>query len=101
MNRHWQLVLGTLACFAAPVAAQRPAAAPRPADSLAAEVRALHARLDSALAILNRLQRQAPRDTAKPAGDDLASLRAAAAAAAGRATMQRPDTALPTPFVGR
>jgi hypothetical protein len=110
MNRRLQVLLIALACLAAPVAAtaQRPAANQRQLDSLAAQIRALRARLDSVLAILARLPTQpaaapaaVPKDTMPPPGDDLAALRAAAASAAGRDTGQRADTALPTQFVGR
>src|SRR2546427_3839468 len=107
MNRQLQSLLVALACLAVPAtaAAQRPTTNQRQVDSLAAEIRGLRARLDSVLALLTRLQARpavTARDTTHPAaGDDLAALRAAAAAAAGRDTVQRPDTALPTQFVGR
>ena len=73
-------------------------------DSLAAEIRTLKARLDSLGALLARARGPAPAavgDTA--AGDELAALRAAAAAAAGRSDTLRPDSAAqaPTRFVGR
>jgi len=70
-------------------------------DSLAAQVRALRAKLDSVLAGLAR--RPAPAATAAaaaPPGDDLAALRAAAVQAAGGDTIHRGDT-IPTQFVGR
>ena len=83
------------ACCVAPAGAQQPTQ--RQVDSLAAQVRALRARLDSLLSTLNR----APAEQAAPVGDDLAALRAAAAQAAGpRDTLQRSDS-IPTQFVGR
>lgn len=92
-----------LACLLALPAlgrAQQPAQ--RQLDSLTAEVRALRARLDSLRTALGQRAGAAPvaRDTA-PA-DELAALRAAAAAAAGRdTTTARADTATPTKFIGR
>jgi hypothetical protein len=73
-------------------------------DSLAAEIRGLKARLDSLRVALARAERGAPiparRDSS--AGDELAQLRAAAAAAAGTDTTRiKADTAGPTKFVGR
>src|SRR5437870_10230282 len=95
MIRHRFAVLAALACLGAtPVEAQQPTA--RQVDSLAAEVRALKARLDSvraALAGAGRQARVAPpaKDTA--ATDELAALRSAARAAAGRSdTAARRDT---------
>jgi hypothetical protein len=94
MNRHRLAVLAAFASLGAgPVAAQQPTG--RRVDSLAAEIRLLKARLDSLQA------RFAPPAQDTAAGDDLAALRAAAAAAAGRPAGQRPDTAGPTQFVGR
>ena len=86
------------ACFAAPVGAQQPTQ--RQVDSLAAQLRALRARLDSVVAELAR-QRGTPakRDTA--VSDDLAALRAAAAAAAGPDTTPAADTASGRRFSGR
>src|SRR3989441_10792071 len=106
MNRQLQSLLVALACLAVPATAtaQRPTTNQRQVDSLAAEIRVLRARLDSVLAILTRLQARpavAARDTSPPGGDDLAALRAAAAAATGRDTMQRPEETVPTQFVGR
>src|SRR2546427_7186255 len=107
MNRQLQSLLVALACLAVPAtaAAQRPTTNQRQVDSLAAEIRGLRARLDSVLAVLSRLQARhavTARDTTHPAaGDDLAALRAAAAAGAGRDTVQRRDPGLPTQFVGR
>src|SRR3989442_14670475 len=104
MNRQLQILLVALACLPATATAQRPTTNQRQVDSLAAEIRVLRARLDSVLAILTRLQARpavAARDTSHPGGDDLAALRAAAAAATGRDTMQRPEETVPTQFVGR
>jgi hypothetical protein len=100
MNRIFYASVIAAACFAAPVAAQQPTQ--RQVDSLAAELRALRARLDSLRAEVARVaRRQAPaRDTAA-AGDDLAALRAAAAATVGRDTIQSADTASERKFVGR
>jgi hypothetical protein len=108
------------ACLAAavsvpigPLIAQRPAAAAtqRQVDSLALELRRVQARLDSVLGVLVRLQRAGrPRaDTALAAAraesvstqDDLASLRAAASAAAGRSDTSIHGAPEQTQFVGR
>ena len=98
-------VAAALAAPAGPAVAQQPAPAQRQVDSLAAQLRVLQARLDSALRVLTRLQAQPvgggrgpARDTT--AGDELAQLRAAATQAAGGAP-QRTDTGTPTEFVGR
>jgi len=98
MNRTLFAGVVAAACLAAPATA----AAQTPRDSLAAEVRALKARLDSLRTELARLARRqgAPRDTVT-AGDDLAALRAAAAATVGRDTIQTADTAGERRFVGR
>jgi len=102
----------TLGLATASLSAQRPApaATQRQVDSLALELRRVQARLDSVLGVLVRLQRAGrPRaDTALAAAraesvstqDDLASLRAAAAAASGRTdtTARAPEQ---TQFVGR
>jgi len=72
----------------------------RQIDSLAAQVRALKAQLDSLRAALGRR----PAAVAPAAAEDtsLAALRAAAAAAAGTDTTKlKADTAGPTKFVGR
>jgi len=85
------------ACLWTPVRgveAQQPTQ--RQLDSLAAQIRALRARLDSVLALLNK---QTPGNAAPQPTDDLAALRAAAQQAAGPDTSKR-DT-LPTQFVGR
>src|SRR5206468_608045 len=76
----------------------------RQVASLAAELRALRARVDSLRAALARqpgaAPARAPKDTG--AGDGLATLRAAAAAAAGADTLRgRPDTSGQTKFIGR
>jgi hypothetical protein len=70
-------------------------------DSLAAELRALRARLDSLRIELARLARRPPAGRDTTAGDDLAALRAAAAATVGRDTIQSADTASERRFVGR
>jgi hypothetical protein len=104
MTRHHQTVAVALAAVLA-LAARAPAQQPaeqRRVDSLAAEVRALKARLDSLRPQVGRGPAVAPakRDTA--ATDELAALRAAAAAAAGTDTARlRADTAQPTRFIGR
>jgi hypothetical protein len=100
MTRTFYAALVAAACLAAPAAAQQPVQ--RQVDSLAAELRALRARLDSLRVELARIARRpaAARDTAA-AGDDLAALRAAAAATIGRDTIQSADTASQRQFVGR
>src|SRR5207253_609903 len=100
MTRLQDVVVAALAAvlaLAAPASAQQPVDQRR-VDSLAAEVRALKARLDSVRAQL--AHRPA---AAEPAADtSLAALRAAAAAAAGTDTSRiRGDTAGRTKFVGR
>jgi hypothetical protein len=91
--------LGAAVALAAPAVAQQPAPTQRQLDSLAAEVRRLRARLDSLTVQVGKRPMGPAKDTTA-AGDDLAALRAAANAAAGRS-----DTALteaaPTQFVGR
>src|SRR5207302_1227680 len=100
MTRQQDVVVAALAAvlaLAAPASAQQPVDQRR-VDSLAAEVRALKARLDSVRAQL------AHRPAAAEAAADtsLAALRAAAAAAAGTDTSRiRGDTAGRTKFVGR
>lgn len=76
------VALAALSMAPAPLAAQQPGR--RQIDSLTAELRRLHARLDSLLARFDSLTRAraAPADTAT---DELAALRAAAQAAAGAA----------------
>jgi len=105
MTSHRYGAVAALACMVAlpPVApAQQPMQ--RQVDSLAAEIRALKARLDSLHTQLGRAQGVVParaaRDTA--VADELATLRAAAAAAAGRSDTTKADTAQqPMRFVGR
>ena len=102
MTRTYSAVLFLAACLAVPAAAQQPTQ--RQVDSLAAQVRALRAKLDSVLAVLARQPAPAaaapsPAAAARP-GDDLAALRAAAVQAAGGDTIHRTDT-IPTQFVGR
>src|SRR4029077_14307638 len=87
----------TAACFAATANAQQPSQ--RQLDSLAREVRALRARLDSLRAAL-AVKAGAPLAPAA-ADTDLASLRAAAAAAVGRDTTQTADTSSARRFIGR
>ncbi len=95
MVRTIHVALLAAACLVTPAAAQQPTQ--RQVDSLAAQIRALRARLDSVMAALGRPQPAAPR-----AGeDDLAALRAAAAAAVGRDTTQSADTAGGRRFIGR
>jgi hypothetical protein len=105
MTRHYHAVVATLAAvlaLAAPAFPQQPAEQRR-VDSLAAEVRALKARLDSLRAQVGGGRAgaaPAKRDTA--ATDELAALRAAAAAAAGTDTTKtKADTAQRTRFIGR
>jgi len=87
----------TAACFAATANAQQPSQ--RQLDSLAREVRALRARLDSLRAAL-AVRAGAPL-APTPADTDLASLRAAAATAVGRDTTQTADTSSARRFIGR
>jgi hypothetical protein len=88
------------ACLTARAAAQQPTQ--RQVDSLAAELRALRARLDSIRAEVGRINRRPAADTARAAReDDLAALRAAAAAAVGRDTTQAADTTATRRFIGR
>ena len=104
MTRHHQAVVAALAvlALASRASAQQPADQRR-VDSLAAEVRALKARLDSLRAQVGGGRvgaAPAKRDTA--ATDELAALRAAAAAAAGTdTTKMKADTAQRTRFIGR
>src|SRR2546423_6224528 len=95
-----------LACLVAVSAGNAGAQQPlqRQVDSLAAELRALRSRLDSLRAAWARqpgaAAARAPKDTG--AGDELAALRAAAAAAAGTDTLrERADTGGQTRFIGR
>src|SRR2546422_8337772 len=105
MIRHRFAVLAALACVSAgagPLAAQQPTA--RQVDSLAAEIRALKVRLDSVRTALARAAVQGrvagpARDTA--ATDELAALRTAARAAAGRSDTAAKRDTTPTRFIGR
>jgi len=101
MTRILCAVLLIAASIPARSAAQQPAQ--RQLDSLAAEVRALRLRLDSLRAAVARTA--PPRraaDTAKvQVDDDLAALRAAAAATVGRDTTQTADTMSARRFSGR
>jgi hypothetical protein len=111
-SRWTACLAATLGLATASLSAQRPApaATQRQVDSLALELRRVQARLDSVLNVLVRLQRagRLRTDTALAAAraesvstqDDLASLRAAAAAASGRTdtTARAPEQ---TQFVGR
>jgi hypothetical protein len=98
MNASIWASLGVAVALAAPVAAQQPAPTQRQLDSLATEVRRLRARLDSLSAQLGRGPARAAKDTG---GDDLAALRAAAAATAGITDTTRADTTRDMTFVGR
>src|SRR5207244_8408337 len=101
MSRHRYAVIAALAGLVAlpsAGAAQQPTQ--RQMDSLAAQVRAFKAQLDSLRAALGRR----PAAIAPAAAEDtsLAALRAAAAAAAGTDTTKlKADTAGSTKFVGR
>src|SRR5690348_15297866 len=111
-SRWTACLAATLGLATASLSAQRPApaATQRQVDSLALELRRVQARLDSVLGVLVRLQRAGrPRaDTALAAAraeslsaqNDLAALRAAANAAAGRSdtSARAPEQ---TQFVGR
>src|SRR6266498_5514856 len=102
MSRHHHAVLVALAvalAWPAGVSAQQPADQRR-VDSLAAEVRALRARVDSLRAQLGRAPAAAPAARPDTSGaDELAALRAAAAAAVGTDTAARADTSARTKFV--
>jgi hypothetical protein len=90
--------LAVLLALPAETRAQQPAEQRR-VDSLAAEVRTLRTRLDSLRVQLGRVARATPAKPDTAPTDELAALRAAAAAAAGT-DRPRADTA-PTQFVGR
>ena len=98
MNASIWATLGAAVALAAPVTAQQPAPTQRQLDSLVAEVRRLRARLDSLSARVDHAPAGPAKDTT--AGDDLAALRAAAAATAGTDTT-RADTTRDMTFVGR
>src|SRR5256885_13682679 len=98
MSRHHQAAVAALvAVLAASRAVAQQPTDQRRVDSLAAEVRALKARLDSMRAQLIH------QPAAEPAADtSLAALRAAAAVAAGTDTTEKKaDTAGAPQFVGR
>lgn len=84
-------------CLATEAAAQQPVQ--RQVDSLARELRALRLRLDSLRAEIAGTSRRPAGDTARAGDDEIAALRAAAAAAAGTDTVRRADTT--QRFVGR
>jgi hypothetical protein len=104
MNRHhcYGVVAACAALVVLPIRvfAQQPVDR-RTVDSLAAEIRALKARLDSVRAQLARRPAPAAAVEAPAADTSLAALRAAAAAAAGTDTTQKADTSSRTKFVGR
>jgi hypothetical protein len=112
-RKPWLIAAVALIAPLAAAAAQQPqgAAMQRQVDSLATELRRLQARFDSVLAVLARLQAAPPRtDTTIAAAradsaamlDELASLRAAANAAAGQPdTSQAAAAQTPTQFVGQ
>src|SRR5258708_7653183 len=87
-----------VACVAVTANAQQPTQ--RQLDSLSAQVRALRVRLDSLRAAL-QARAGVPAAPAAAADTDLASLRAAAAAAVGRDTTQTADTSSARRFIGR
>ncbi|HEY6854281.1 MAG TPA: hypothetical protein VI139_08535 [Gemmatimonadales bacterium] len=93
------VTLGAATALVAPIAAQQPAPTQRQVDSLAAEVRRLRARLDSLAAQVGRTPPGPAKDTT--AGDDLAALRAAAAATVGVTDSTRADSSRDMTFVGR
>ena len=102
MNRQqWYAVVGAVAALLVlpPRGFAQQPADQRKVDSLAAEVRALKARLDSVRAQLGH--RPAAAAAEAPADTSLAALRAAAAAAAGTDTTVKADTSGRTKFVGR
>jgi len=98
MTRILCAVLLIAASIPARSAAQQPTQ--RQLDSLAAEVRALRVRLDSLRAAV-RAPRRATDTARAPVDEDLAGLRAAAAAAVGRDTTQTADTMSARRFSGR
>lgn len=104
MTRSLMTAVLAAVCLAAPLAGQQPAAPPtqRQLDSLQAQIRILRARLDSLLAALARQQPARTADTvAAGPVDDLAALRAAAAAASGPVDTTARRDSTPTQFVGR
>ena len=104
MTRHHQAALAAFVVVLAlaPGAVAQQPVDQRRVDSLAGEVRALRMRLDSLRAQIARTPGVAPTRPDTAASDELAALRAAAAAAAGTDTgKMKADTAGPTRFVGR
>ncbi|HTI04907.1 MAG TPA: hypothetical protein VL549_06300 [Gemmatimonadales bacterium] len=102
MRRTWCAVLVTATCLLAPATGWAQQPTQRQVDSLAAQIRQLRARLDSALAAIRQQQpAAAAAGGAAPVSDDLAALRAAAsqAADAGRDTRAVADTNAPA--IGR
>jgi hypothetical protein len=94
------LALAGLLALPGRAAAQQPLQ--RQVDSLAAQVRALRAQLDSLHAALARTARTPAPPPAAAEDTSLAALRAAAAAAAGTDTARlKADTAQPARFAGR
>src|SRR5216117_2910638 len=81
MRRTWYAVVTAAIFFTTSAHAQQPTQ--RQMDSLAAQVRLLRARLDSALAAMARRPLVPAPAAGAPVGDDLARLRAAASASAG------------------
>ena len=102
MTRTLYAALVAAACLAAPaapLAAQQPTQ--RQVDSLAAQLRALRARLDSIVAAMGQRPAVGAPPPAAPPGDDLAALRAAASAARGDSSQRAAADTMPTQFVGR
>ena len=97
MTRTLCAALLAAACFQTRLGAQQPVQ--RQLDSLAAEVRALRARLDSLRTALARSR--ARPDTTQAQDEDIAALRAAAAGVIGRDTTRAADTTSSRQFVGR
>jgi len=99
-SRHVAALVAVLLGAARPAFGQQPTR--RQMDSLAAEVRALKGRLDSLRAALQRAAASVPAAAPADTNEDLASLRAAAVAAAGISdTTARTDTTSRIQFVGR
>jgi hypothetical protein len=91
------LISALLICV--PAAAQQQPPSQQQVDSMRAQLRTLQLRLDSLLAALSRAPAGQRQDSVA-AVDELAALRAAAAAAAGRDTLQA-DTSENVTFVSR
>ncbi|HEX4573802.1 MAG TPA: hypothetical protein VH158_01630 [Gemmatimonadales bacterium] len=100
MTRHRHAVVAALAALVAlPAAGRAQQPTQRQLDSLAVQVRALKAELESLRAAVAHAATGAP---AARADTSLAALRAAAAAAAGTDTARlKADTLQPTRFIGR